>query len=152
MKTATWRTGNRGFSLLELLVVLLIMAGVAALVVPQFSTMTTLAGLRSNTRELASALRAARSDALARHREVALMVDVQNRTYGIAGASQVKPLRREVELKLLTAHTEIVDANAGAIRFFPDGSSTGGRITLAAAARSYVVDVDWLTGRVQIHE
>ena len=33
-----------------------------------------------------------------------------------------------------------------------NGSSTGGRVTLAATGQSYVVDVNWLTGRVAIHE
>jgi general secretion pathway protein H len=38
------------------------------------------------------------------------------------------------------------------VRFFPDGGSNGGRITLAAGDRKYDVDVDWLTGRVAILE
>ena len=36
------------------------------------------------------------------------------------------------------------------IRFYSDGSSTGGRITVASGERKYLVDVDWLTGRVSI--
>jgi general secretion pathway protein H len=147
-----WRTGSKGFTLLELLIALAIAAGAAALVLPEFSSLTTLIGLRSNTREVASALRSARSEAIAEHREVALVLDVQKRSYGLAGSSQVRSLRRDVELKLLTAQTEIANAEAGAIRFFPDGSSTGGRVTLAALGQRYVVDVSWLTGRVTIHE
>ena len=38
----------------------------------------------------------------------------------------------------------------GSIRFFPDGGSNGGRITVASGERKYEVDVDWLTGRVAI--
>ena len=41
---------------------------------------------------------------------------------------------------------------SGAIRFFPDGGSNGGRLTLAAGERKFNVDVDWLTGRVAILE
>ena len=40
----------------------------------------------------------------------------------------------------------------GAIRFFPDGSSTGGEIMLAGAAGTFFVRVDWLTGRIRIDE
>ena len=36
------------------------------------------------------------------------------------------------------------------VRFFADGSSTGGRVTLMVGERSYAVDVDWLTGRVRV--
>ena len=57
-----------------------------------------------------------------------------------------------LELKLYTAQSEIVDDRRGAIRFYPDGSSTGGRVTVAAGERRLLVDVDWLTGRVSIKE
>ena len=39
------------------------------------------------------------------------------------------------------------------IRFAPDGSSSGGRISLFSKNKKYIVYVDWLTGRVVIdHE
>ena len=42
------------------------------------------------------------------------------------------------------------DDKVGSIRFYPDGGSNGGRITLGAGDLKYEVDVDWLTGRVAI--
>ena len=41
-------------------------------------------------------------------------------------------------------------ATTGDIRFNPDGSSSGGRITLADGSRRVAVGVDWLTGRVTV--
>ena len=38
------------------------------------------------------------------------------------------------------------------ITFYPDGSSTGGRVTLRDEDNGYVVDVDWLTGRIDVRE
>ncbi len=61
-------------------------------------------------------------------------------------------LARQLELKLFTAQRDLVNDNVGAIRFFADGGSNGGRITLAAGERKFNVDVDWLTGRVAILE
>jgi general secretion pathway protein H len=55
-----------------------------------------------------------------------------------------------VELKLFTAQRDIVNDTTGAIRFYPDGGSNGGRITVASGERKFEVDVDWLTGRVAI--
>jgi general secretion pathway protein H len=55
-------------------------------------------------------------------------------------------------LKLLTAQTEVESDHRGSIRFYPDGSSTGGRITVSSGERQYLVDVDWLTGRVAIND
>ncbi len=57
---------------------------------------------------------------------------------------------RRSSIKLFTAQRDVVNENVGAIRFFPDGGSNGGRITLAAGERKFDVDVDWLTGRVAI--
>jgi len=64
----------------------------------------------------------------------------------------VHKLAQELELKLFTAQSDLINDNVGAIRFFPDGGSNGGRITLASGERKFNVDVDWLTGRVAILE
>ena len=53
-------------------------------------------------------------------------------------------------MKLFTAQNDIADEKVGSIRFFPDGGSNGGRVTLAAGERKFEIDVDWLTGRVAI--
>jgi general secretion pathway protein H len=64
----------------------------------------------------------------------------------------VHELPREIEIKLYTAQRDLVSDQVGAVRFYPDGGSNGGRITLAAGERKFDVDVDWLTGRVSIIE
>ncbi|MGA7117479.1 MAG: hypothetical protein WBY12_09835 [Hyphomicrobium sp.] len=38
------------------------------------------------------------------------------------------------------------------MRFFPDGSSTGGRVTLVAGERKRLLDINWLTGAVIIKD
>ena len=113
-----------GFSLLELIVVLAIVAAVSAVAAPHLSGAVRAASLTAGARELAASLRAARSEAVVQRREVAFVP------------------RRDPRLA----------ADAPAIRFFPDGSSSGGRLTLRADGRSAHVEVDWLTGRVSIHE
>ena len=151
--TGCRRAGVRlGFTLLELLVVLAIAAGIAALVMPTLTNAIALFELKSGARQLASALQAARGRAIARDGEVAVIVDVQKRMYRTTGASEVRPVSPELTLTLETADSEVLNDQVGAIRFFPDGSSTGGRLTLAAGGRKYVVSVNWLTGRVTTHE
>jgi general secretion pathway protein H len=51
-----------------------------------------------------------------------------------------------------TAAHEAADDRVGSIRFFPDGSSTGGRISLSSGKSIHTVVVDWLTGHVRIVE
>ncbi|MDH3672970.1 MAG: GspH/FimT family protein [Gammaproteobacteria bacterium] len=141
-----------GFTLLELLVVLVIAASIVTLALPQFSNAMTVVELKNDTRKLASTLRHARSQAIARRQEVAVILDVQQRTYRTSGLKDIHRLSSALNLKLLTAESELSSDKVGAVRFFADGSSTGGRITLAANGHAYFVDVNWLTGTVVIHD
>ncbi|HRE14947.1 MAG TPA: GspH/FimT family pseudopilin, partial [Usitatibacteraceae bacterium] len=94
----------------------------------------------------------ARGQAIASQESVALAVDLDKRTIEVSGAGQPRELPERLEIQLYTAQSEVASERKGAIRFYPDGSSTGGRVTLAAGERRLLVDVDWLTGRVSIKE
>jgi general secretion pathway protein H len=59
-------------------------------------------------------------------------------------------LPADLSLELLTISGEALNGREGDIRFNPDGSSTGGRISLADGPRRIDVGVDWLTGRVSV--
>ena len=139
-----------GVSLIELMIVLMIMAIVAALVVPMLSGGVSNTQLRSAARQLASGLRLARSEAVSQRRETFLLLDVAGRRFKVDRDPQEHALPRDVELKLFTAQKDLVDEKTGSIRFYPDGGSNGGRITVGSGERKYEVDVDWLTGRVAI--
>jgi general secretion pathway protein H len=141
-----------GFSMLELLVVLAIMALVTAAVIPMFGKGVSTTELKSAARSLASGLRLARSEAVAQHRQTFLTLDVAARRFKVDQDPKEYALPRDVELKLVTAQKDLVDQTVGSIRFFPDGGSNGGRITIASGERKYEVDVDWLTGRIAILE
>lgn len=145
------RRSSRGLTLLELLIVLMLMAIVAALVLPTFGG-SGVSGLelRSSARQLAAGLRTARSEAVAQRRETFLVVDLEGKRFKVDRSAQEHALPSKVELKLFTAQNDLVNDKVGAIRFFPDGGSNGGRITVASGERKYEVDVDWLTGRVAI--
>ena len=140
----------RGVTLLELLIVLSIMAILAAIVVPIFGGGVSSGELKGATRELAAGLRLARSEALATRKETRVMLDLEARTFQVERDARTHTLPRQIELKLFTAQSDIVNEKTGAIRFFPDGGSNGGRVTLTAGERKFNVDVDWLTGRVAI--
>jgi len=143
-------SGTRGFTLIELLAVLFIGALVYALLLGVPMRGTSMADLKSSARSLASGLRQAQSTAMATRRDATLTLDLEAREFAVTGAEGTRTLPKDLELKLYTAQTEATSESKGAIRFYPDGSSTGGRITVAAGERKYEVDVDWLTGRVSI--
>jgi general secretion pathway protein H len=144
------RSPSAGVTLIELLVVLMIMAIIAAIAIPMLGPGVSNAELRSAARKVAAGLRMARDDAVATRTDTRLVLDLEHRTFQIERDPHVHALPRGLEMKLFTAQSDIVDEHVGAIRFYPDGGSTGGRVTLSAGERKFDVDVDWLTGRVAI--
>lgn len=151
--------GNRhaataGFTLLELLLVLAVLALLAGIVVAYLPVGSTRTEVVADARAVASGLRRARGAAIAANTPVAFVLDVKNRTYRVGTEAPIR-LRRDIALTLNTARTEVEDGAAGGIRFFPDGSSTGGRISLRSAGEHptvAVVTVDWVTGRVDVSD
>ena len=141
---------QRGFSLIELLVVMVIMGMAYALASPMVFSGVSGTELKASARQVAAGLRKARSDAVAHRREAVLTVDVEGRQFKLSGDPRVYHLPKSVAIKLFTAQSELVNTSSGAIRFFPDGGSTGGRVSLSSHERNYDVDINWLTGQVAI--
>jgi general secretion pathway protein H len=115
-----------GFTLLEMLVVILVMSlimGMLAAYGPQKSHWLETRGAAQN---LAGAMAEARGRAIATGTPVAL--------------------------KLPAVPEWLTETASGPITFEPDGSATGGTVTLTEQARSITVTVDWLTARVGVHE
>jgi general secretion pathway protein H len=155
-KTGTSRAGSRrwsaGFTLLEILVVLAILGLAIALAVPVISRAMPSLELKTTARSVAAALREARGLAIADNREVVVTVDLDNRLLSTGSGGKAVGLGRHLGISLYTAAEELIDAGAGSIRFFPDGTSTGGRVRVFLADRKYDVVVNWITGGVSIRD
>lgn len=141
---------RQGFTLVELLVVLVIMALLAGLVPMALWATRAEYALRTSAATVAASLRQARADALARGRAAAFVADLRARDFGILGVPRVHVLPRGIRLALLTVTGARLDATRGLIRFFPDGSSTGGAVRLTQGHQRLDVRVDWFSGRVTI--
>jgi general secretion pathway protein H len=150
MRVREIRRRHSGVTLLELLIVLTLMAFIVAIALPTLGGGVSTTDLKSAAREVAAGLRYARGQAIVQRGEALLVVDVGARTFTLPPDPRVHRLPEKIEIKLFTAQRDLIGGQVGAIRFFPDGGSNGGRITLAAGERKYDVDVDWLTGRVTI--
>lgn len=149
------RLGRRrysGFTLIEIVVVLGIIAVSLTLAPTLFSGALGTVSLKRDARELGSALRHLRSVAIATQAPQALTVDVEARTYAAGDGGGVIPLANANRVEIVTAESEMRDDTIGSIRFFPDGGATGGQIILEHGSRRIVVDIDWVTGRVKLYE
>ena len=145
------RAGEGGFTLIELVVVLTLI-GLLLVLLPPAITGGGGLGLRAAARDVAAGLERARGRAIAENREVAFVLDLNAHRFRVGDAGAAEPLPGGLTLRLYTARSELVDDAVGAIRFYPDGGSTGGEVGLGDGERDIHVAVDWLTGRVAIRD
>jgi general secretion pathway protein H len=139
-----------GFTLVELLIVLAIMAAVTALFLPRLLTGTAGAELREATHEMTAALAETRSLAIARNRVASVVIDPATRRYREPGREHHISDRVSIAWHNVAAAGN--DGDQVAIYFFPDGSSSGGEIDFAAGIARAAVTIDWFTGRAAAHE
>jgi general secretion pathway protein H len=142
---------NRGFTLVELLVVLVIISLMLALVGTSISRSVSGAEMRSAAREVAASLRYTRTRAILSKSEQVFSLDTESREYRAADR-EPETLPEGMSVELNTARSELTSETAGGIRFFPDGGSTGGNVRLEANGRVYRVNVAWLTGEASLEE
>jgi general secretion pathway protein H len=141
--SATDRRGESGFTLVELLAVLAILAIAAGLFSFRVQAGFGTSQFRAFLTDTASAIRETRSAAILGAGERVFEIDVRRRTLGQTA------LPPGVEISAEVAEKETGGGTA-AIRFFKDGSSTGGTLTFAWKERKAAIDVNWLTGNVAI--
>jgi general secretion pathway protein H len=141
-----------GFTLIELIVVLVIVTLLFMIAVPQMGNVLPQMKLKSGAREVMGALRESRSRAIMSNSDVVFSLDVDRHRYLISGDKKTHSISGNSKISLYTVQRKRRSDALGGIRFFPDGSSTGGRVVLSDAKSSYEISVDWFTGRVVIKQ
>jgi len=144
------RAGEQGFTLLELIVALGIMALGLAVVFPYFNASRAGYQLRAAAYEIATQLRDARAAAQARNVDQAFIIDVGNRRTWIEGGAAPRALSPRLAVDVEVPGAELIGDNLVRLRFFADGSASGGKLILRDGARRATVSVNWLTGDVRI--
>lgn len=149
-------TGNRqrGFTLMELVVTMAISALVIAVVATSLSASASKAEVRASGRRMAAALRYTRSLAIVKRQEqiFEIIIDDEGSSYRVPGKERGYELPKDVGVSLTTARMELTGDDSGGIRFYPDGSSTGGSIMLGNDDFQQTLDIVWLTGEVVFRE
>ncbi|NVN42441.1 prepilin-type N-terminal cleavage/methylation domain-containing protein [Asaia siamensis] len=127
-----------GFTLLEMLVVLAIMAALGALLVAHGPSHSARLELRGAARELASGLREAHMRALYSGQTQIFSIDPVRQNYGVIGTVPLA-LPKIGYLPVTSSH----------FFFYADGSAAGPVVTLVDGPNRIALGVNWLTGAVE---
>jgi prepilin-type N-terminal cleavage/methylation domain-containing protein len=138
--------GARGFTLLELLVTLALIALAVGLALPTIGRSTESVRARAEIAGFSAFLRHAREQAITRREPHKVVVEpAARRLTVLAGDDEVR--RTRVLPERLTI--EATSLSSTVIRFEPDGGSSGGEFRLTSGSTTYRVTVDPVTGRVR---
>lgn len=142
---------EQGFTLLELLVVLFIMVlGFSAISINLSSGTDTLE-IKSAATDMVSALRYARGQALVSHKESTVSINLSDNTYTVSGRGKTYHIPDAIDVSVVVAQDELEGEGIANLRFFPDGSSIGGRVTLEKGSVGWQIDINWLTGASELN-
>ena len=139
---------QRGFTLMELMVVFAIVALIVGVVPFAFSRLNESTQYRDTVRTMLSQMRGARYRAMAEGREIRFSVNLNQRTYGVYGGLPCA-LPEALQMRATVAGIELTGQGEASIRFLPSGGATGGSIeVLRTSGAGTRLRVDWLSGRV----
>jgi len=137
---------SEGFTFVELIVVLAILAGLAALVAPSFSRTVESARLRTAASDVRSTFARARALAVASARERSAVFDLSRGEFGVDNEA-VRLLPETIRLGAVLPGGDRLDRGSVRFRFFPDGGGEEAEISVTAQDGGALrVTVDPLTG------
>jgi general secretion pathway protein H len=123
-----------GFTLLELLVVIAIMGLIAGLAFPAIDRSIKTQAIRTSASQIDMIVRRARADAIR-----------QQRTVSVAPFKR-EDSRRAINLPRGVVTNDVKIEQPSALRFFRDGTSTGGKIELTSGGRKFRIEINAVTG------
>jgi general secretion pathway protein H len=156
------RDGARGFSLLELVIVLVILSLATLLMAPKLSRTMSHMEVKGAARRVSALLRHCRSDAINQKKTFLISFDADANAVSISiltegedapKADRSYVLSKEVHMEKVEAGKNAVESELPTLEFYPNGGSNGGRVALKSTeGRSYAIGVDSLTGMVKVEQ
>ncbi|WKE65670.1 prepilin-type N-terminal cleavage/methylation domain-containing protein [Gallaecimonas kandeliae] len=134
----------KGFTLLEMMLVLVIAALLVSLVAPRFGALLPSLTLQGEARTTAALLRKLRSDALSQSRPLSLKLSEDGTTLLLPPDLGDRQLPQGI--------TALLGGGLKSLDFFADGTARGGDLLLSSKAGHLRVHLDWLTAEVSIHD
>jgi general secretion pathway protein H len=159
-KTLNRTIPPNGFTLLELILVLMLMGLIGGLTLPFVVSTLDRIKLQSEVRQIASAIQFTRSEAISRKTLFIFNVDIDNNNYWLAipkqeEITQSKPIDETVRIMDYQSADETLTEGKFEILFYPRGNSSGGTIRFISTddedeENIYEVTIDPITGKPKI--
>lgn len=151
-----------GFSLIELIAVLVIISLFTALAIPSLSKTFHRMELRSASKKISAVLRFCRSEAVNRNRIILASFDNEAHLLSVLSADlgEEKPVPErsypfppEVSIDQLEVGKTLIEAAIPSFEFYPNGGSNGGSAVIRREpGGAFSIRVDFLTGAVTVEE
>ncbi len=142
--------GEDGFTLLEMVCILAIIAMLAAVLLPNIPRDTSRPRLEAYAVETASLLKADRTAAIRHRVQIATQIDAGARSLRSGSTGQILRVPDDVVFDAILPNRCNEGPAFSTISFFPTGMSCGGTIMLSRLGTSYEIRVNWLTGGIEI--
>ena len=139
-----------GFTLLEVVCVVAIIALLAAVILPALPRGTSYARLEAYAIETATLLKQDRYAAMRRGTRVGTEISAAARTVRSGVTGRAVRLPNDIAVEALLAKRCDQRAAGRTIDFFPSGRSCGGTIELTRLGKGFQVRVNWLTGGIEL--
>jgi general secretion pathway protein H len=139
---------SSGFTIIELIVVLVIVLLGMTVVGANFSKVSPALQLKTVGGEIVSALRFARTQAVSTQQAVSVRFNLYENTYQVQGQQQTFKLPEDLMLSLVILTKNYAGNEIASIMFYEDGSSSGAQVLLELDNYKKQIEVNWLTGKI----
>jgi general secretion pathway protein H len=139
------KKSESGFTLLEVILVLLLSLLILGLVMVSFFRLLSSAKLQATVREFSTTLRQARDLARIHGEEQEWTINMDSREYGIEGR-RVRKIPSNLELKIVDSINGEIRSGQYRLVFEPNGGMEGATFQLSDKKKSFAVELDPLLG------
>ncbi|MGA7658081.1 MAG: prepilin-type N-terminal cleavage/methylation domain-containing protein [Methylocella sp.] len=146
----TERPAESGFTLLETICVLAVIAMLAAIVLPAIPRATSRTALEAYALKTAALLKSDRNAAVRNGSTVQTELSQLSGTIRSGASGRVVQLPADVTFNAILANQCGGHAIGAAIEFLPSGMSCGGTIFLSRPGAGFEIRITWLTGGVEV--
>lgn len=141
-----------GFSLIELIIVLVITIGIIGLAAPRLNGALERAEFKRQVRAVFTSLQETHNQAISKGKATDWYIDLDNHYYQFGLDNKKVSYSPDFDVTITSASKLQRTESIVGFQFFPDGSATGGEIVLENDTSSYAIQINWLTGQIELYD